>query len=57
MRKITILVLGGVCIYATYVWAKTEDPTSLAKPISLYGTYNGNLVPIQVTSDGSLAIQ
>lgn len=56
-RIALLLTLGLAATYATYVWAKTEDPTSLVQPKSLYGTYNGTLVPIKVTSDGSLAIQ
>lgn len=50
---ISILTLG---LFAVLVWAKTEDPTSLVKPVSLYGTYNGSIVPIQVASDGSLVL-
>lgn len=55
--KILIFSLIGLGLAAIIAWAKTEDPTSVAEPTSLYGTFNGNLVPMKVTSDGSLAIQ
>ena len=55
--KILLFLLIGVSIIATIVFAKTEDGTSVAKPVVLYGTFNGSLVPIKTTSDGSLAIQ
>lgn len=57
MRLSIILALGTIGLFAIIAWAKTEADTSVAKPVSLYGTYNGGIVPIQVTSDGSLVIQ
>lgn len=55
--KVLILSILGLGIAAIAVWAKTENPTSVAFPVVLYGTFNGNLVPIQITSDGSLVLQ
>lgn len=55
--KIFILSILALIITTIIVLAKTEDSTSVAKPYVLYGTYNGTLVPMKITSDGSLAIQ
>lgn len=57
MRIAIILAIGTIGLWAVWVYAKTEDPTSLVKPVSLYGTYNGAIVPIKVASDGSLVTQ
>lgn len=55
--KLLILSLLGFGLFAWIVFAKTEDGTSVAQPRVLYGTYNGGLVPVKVSSDGTLAIQ
>lgn len=41
-------------LLGTMVFAKTEDPTSVAQPVSAYGTYNGVILPLKVASDGSV---
>lgn len=51
--KLVILFL--MLIFATInANAKTEDPTSSVLPVSAYGTFNGAILPIKVTSDGTV---
>ncbi len=56
MKKVLILTVLTLGVAAAIAWAKTEAETSVAQPVSLYGTYNGGIVPIQVTSTGALVI-
>lgn len=56
MKTGLIIAFVTLGLFAIVVWAKTEDATSVAKPLSLYGTYNGGILPIQVTSTGALVI-
>ena len=51
------VVLGFVLgIGITIVWAKTESGSSLAKSQVGYGKYGSLIIPLQVTSDGTLVL-
>lgn len=43
-----------VVFNATFCFAKTEDDTSVAQPVSAYGTYNGGILPLKVDADGAV---
>ncbi len=36
--------------------AKTEDATSVAQPVSAYGTYNSGILPLQVDANGAVVM-
>ena len=52
MRKLSLFLIG--LLLSSVVFAKTEDPTSDVIPVSAYGTYNGTILPIKVSSDGTV---
>ena len=55
MKKFCLAIL--ICLSCLGVaQAKTEDTTSIMAPVSIYGTYGSNVVPVKVGSDGTVAM-
>lgn len=51
---IRLLFTALMVLIANPLFAKTEDSTSIVPPVSAYGTYNGAILPLKVSADGTV---